>query len=192
MHLFVMALCVGLCGISLLSAADQGKAPVDFLVKTDLGEFTLRLFPDKAPVTVENFRQYVREGFYNGTIFHRVIPDFMIQGGGFTPEMTQKPTRAAIKNEAQNGLKNKRGSIAMARTSDINSATAQFFINTVDNAFLDNRGTGPAEYGYAVFGEVTKGMDVVDKIRKVSTGSKQGHQNVPQTPVVIQEIKEIS
>lgn len=154
---------------------------------TNKGTFTVRLFADKAPKTVANFLQYVNEGFYNGTIFHRVIPDFMIQGGGFTKEMNQKPVHAAVKNEAENGLKNKRGTLAMARTSDVDSATAQFFINTVDNPFLDHRSKSSAEYGYCVFGEVVSGMDVVDAIRRVPTRNAGMHQNVPADPVIIEE-----
>ncbi len=147
----------------------------------------MQLHPEKAPKTVANFLQYVNEGFYNGTIFHRVIPDFMIQGGGFTKEMSQKPTHAPVQNEAENGLKNKRGSIAMARTSDVNSATAQFFINTVDNPFLDFRGKNNAEYGYCVFGEVVSGMDVIDAIRRVPTKNAGMHQNVPAEAVIIED-----
>lgn len=161
-----------------------------FILKTDLGDITLRLDAEKAPKSVENFRRYVEKGQYDGTVFHRVIPGFMIQGGGFTADMTQKVTDAPIKNEASNGLKNKRGTIAMARTSVVDSATCQFFINTVDNPFLDYRGPTSSEYGYAVFGEVTKGLDVVDAIRKVPTGSKGGHQDVPLTPVKILAVVE--
>ena len=150
---------------------------------TNYGVITLNLFTDKAPVTVENFKEYVKAGHYDNTIFHRVIGNFMIQGGGFEPGMKQKKTKAPIKNEATNGLKNKRGTLAMARTNDINSATAQFFINLVDNDFLDH--AGPSNYGYAVFGKVTSGMDVIDKIAKVATTNRSGHQNVPAADVVI-------
>ncbi|HRK77013.1 MAG TPA: peptidylprolyl isomerase [Thiobacillus sp.] len=152
---------------------------------TNHGIITLELDAEKAPKTVENFLQYVRDGFFDGTIFHRVIDGFMIQGGGFEPGMTQKPTRAAIENEASNGLKNEAYTIAMARTSDPNSATAQFFINIANNSFLNFTAPTPQGYGYAVFGKVVEGMDVVDKIRKVKTGSRAGHQDVPQEDVVI-------
>jgi cyclophilin family peptidyl-prolyl cis-trans isomerase len=138
---------------------------------------------------VENFLKYVEEGFYDSTIFHRVIPNFMIQGGGFTADMTKKPVHEPIKNEARNGLKNKKGTLAMARTGVINSATSQFFINTKDNAFLDNKGMTADAYGYAVFGKVTEGMDVVMKIEKVKTGSKAGHNDVPAEAVVIKTIR---
>lgn len=186
---------VALCSLSCLGVAyaadpETNKRPT-FIMKTDQGDITLELDAEKAPKSVENFRHYVEKKHYNDTIFHRVIPDFMIQGGGFTEAMVQKPTDAAIKNEAQNGLKNKRGSIAMARTGVVDSATSQFFINTVDNPFLNYRGPSGADYGYAVFGEVTKGMDVVDKIRKVPTSSKGGHQDVPVKPVKILEIVEV-
>jgi len=148
---------------------------------------TLELDAEKAPKTVENFLQYVRDGFFDGTIFHRVIDGFMIQGGGFEPGMTQKPTRAAIENEASNGLKNETYTIAMARTPDPNSATAQFFINVANNSFLNFTAPTPQGYGYAVFGKVVEGMDVVDKIRKVKTGSRAGHQDVPLEDVVISQ-----
>ncbi|ODU48561.1 MAG: cyclophilin [Thiobacillus sp. SCN 63-374] len=152
---------------------------------TNHGIITLELDAEKAPRTVENFLQYVRDGFFDGTIFHRVIDGFMIQGGGFEPGMTQKPTRAAIENEAANGLKNEAYTIAMARTSDPNSATAQFFINIANNSFLNFTAPTPQGYGYAVFGKVVEGMDVVDKIRKAKTGNRAGHQDVPQEDVVI-------
>lgn len=149
---------------------------------TNYGDFTLELYPDKAPITVENFLSYVDSGFYNGTIFHRVIPGFVIQGGGFTEDMQQKRTQAPIKNEADNGLKNLRGTLSMARTSDINSATSQFFVNLKDNAFLDH---GSRDFGYAVFAKVVDGMDVVDKIAAVPTGNRGGHQDVPREPVIV-------
>lgn len=156
------------------------------LIQTNMGHIVIQLDTAKAPVTVDNFVEYVNAGFYNGTLFHRVIPGFMIQGGGFDADFVQKGTKAAIKNEASNGLKNKRGSIAMARTNDPNSATGQFFINLKDNTFLDYTAPTPSGYGYAVFGEVVEGMDVVDKIATVKTGSKMGHQDVPVEPVLIQ------
>ncbi len=156
------------------------------LMKTSKGDIVIELYPDKAPVTVENFLAYVDSKFYDGTIFHRVIKGFMIQGGGLTPEMKEKGTkRPPIKNEADNGLKNLRGTIAMARTADINSATCQFFINLVDNTFLDHVPGDPAKFGYAVFGKVIKGMEVVDAIANVATTAKGMHRDVPVEPVVI-------
>jgi len=152
---------------------------------TNHGIITLELDAEKAPKTVENFLQYVRDGFFDGTIFHRVIDGFMIQGGGFEPGMTQKPTRDPIENEAANGLKNEAYTVAMARTSNPNSATAQFFINIANNSFLNFTAPTPQGYGYAVFGKVVEGMDVVDKIRKVKTGNRAGHQDVPLEDVVI-------
>ena len=154
-------------------------------IKTNHGDIKVKLFDDKAPVTCENFRQYVADGFFNDTIFHRVIPNFMIQGGGMEADMSQKSTRAPIKNEADNGESNRRGTLAMARTMDINSATAQFFINLRDNDFLDH---GTRDFGYAVFGEVVDGMDVVDAIAAVPTGNKGGHQDVPVETVTIVEV----
>ena len=152
------------------------------ILSTSLGDITIDLDAAKAPITVKNFLSYVESGFYDGTIFHRVIPDFMVQCGGFTPDMAQKKTNAPIKNEADNGLSNEPYSLAMARTSDVNSATSQFFINLADNVFLDH---GKRDFGYAVFGKVVKGTEVVDKIGAVKTGRAGGHQDVPVTPVVI-------
>ena len=160
--------------------ASAAKAP-RVLMKTSLGEITIELYPDKAPITVKNFLDYVDAKFYDGTIFHRVIPGFMNQGGGFTADMQQKPTRAPIKSEAGNGLKNTVGTVAMARTGVVDSATAQFFINTADNAFLDHRDETAAGFGYAVFGKVVNGMDVVKKIAAAPTANKGGLQNVPVT-----------
>ena len=160
--------------------------PIRVLVKTNHGDITLELDAAKAPVTVENFAQYVKDGFFDGTIFHRVINGFMIQGGGFTGDMQQKETRAPIKNEADNGLPNNRGTIAMARTQVVDSATAQFFINLVDNDFLNHRDPSPQGYGYAVFGHVSDGMEAVDAIAQVTTGNHAGHQDVPTEPVVIE------
>jgi peptidyl-prolyl cis-trans isomerase A (cyclophilin A) len=159
------------------------------VIETNKGVMEAELWEDKAPVSVKNFLAYTDEKFFDNTIFHRVIPSFMIQGGGFTADMKQKQTKAAIKNEATSELKNTRGTLAMARTMDINSATSQFFINHVDNSFLDHTGTGMQTYGYAVFGKVTKGLDVLDAIAKVPTGSKGGHENVPVEPVVILSIR---
>jgi peptidyl-prolyl cis-trans isomerase A (cyclophilin A) len=157
------------------------------VLETSLGIIEIGLYKDKSPVTVDNFLQYVRAKHFDGTVFHRVIPDFMIQGGGFDPGMTEKPTRPPIKNEAANGLRNSRGTVAMARTQDPNSATAQFFISLKDNHSLDY-GIGGA--GYAVFGEVLKGMEVVDKIAQVPTGNNGPYQNVPLTPVLIKSARE--
>ena len=157
-------------------------------IETDLGTIELELDEKKAPATVQNFADYAKGGHYDGTIFHRVIDGFMIQGGGFTRAMDQKPTRAPIKNEASNGLKNLRGTIAMARTMVVDSATSQFFINLVDNDFLNFRAPTPQHYGYAVFGKVTDGMDVVDRIAKVKTGFAGPHQNVPEEPIVIKKV----
>ena len=155
------------------------------ILETSKGNIVLELDEQKAPVTAANFIQYVRDGFYDGTIFHRVIPGFMIQGGGFTADMAQKKTREPIKNEADNGLKNKNYTIAMARTPDPNSATAQFFINVKDNAFLDYSSPTMQGWGYAVFGTVVEGQDVVNAIEKVQTTTKYPHQDVPVEPVVI-------
>ena len=162
-------------------AADQPRVRLT----TSLGVIELELDARRAPITVANFLSYVDSGFYNGTIFHRVIPGFMIQGGGFLPGMQEKPTTGPIRNEADNGLRNAAGTIAMARTPDPHSASAQFFINTVDNVFLDHRAKTPEGWGYAVFGKVTKGIDVVTRIESVATGRAGMHQNVPVKDVVI-------
>ncbi|HEC18436.1 MAG TPA: peptidyl-prolyl cis-trans isomerase [Gammaproteobacteria bacterium] len=154
---------------------------------TSMGNIDIELDYDKAPKSAANFEQYVKDGHFDGTIFHRVIDNFMIQGGGMTPDMAQKPTREPIDNEADNGLKNVKGSIAMARTNDPHSATSQFFINVADNAFLDFTSPTPQGWGYAVFGKVVDGMDVVDKIRNVATGSRAGHQDVPLEDIVIEK-----
>ena len=158
------------------------------VIETTMGSITLSLDDEKAPATVANFVRYASEGHYDGTIFHRVIDGFMIQGGGFTRDMNQKKTREPVRNEAMNGLKNRRGTIAMARTMVVDSATSQFFINLVDNDFLDFQSPTPQGFGYAVFGKVVSGMEVVDAIAKVKTGSAGPHQNVPETPVVIQKV----
>src|SRR5258708_31520255 len=155
--------------------------------KTGMGAFTLELYPDKAPKTVANFLQYAKSGFYDGTIFHRVIDGFMIQGGGFQPDMRQKPTQGTIKNEASNGLKNENGTIAMARTPDPHSATSQFFINLKDNGFLNHTAPSSQGWGYCVFGKVVEGRDIVDKIKRVETGSRGGHADVPVEDVVIEK-----
>lgn len=175
---------VGLAMFSHLAAA-AGNPKV--LMKTNQGMVLIELYPDKAPKSVDNFLRYVRDSFYDGTVFHRVIDGFMIQGGGFDQNMAQKQTRAPIPNEARNGLRNEPGTIAMARTSDPNSATAQFFINLVDNGALNY--PGGDGHGYAVFGKVIEGWDVVQRIAKVQTGSMGPHQNVPRQPVVIFSIR---
>ena len=171
-------------GLSLADNADKPRVRLS----TNLGDIVLELDREKAPQTVDNFLTYVREGFYNGTIFHRVIDGFMIQGGGFTQDFQRKPTHAPIENEADNGLRNRRGSVAMARTNDPHSATAQFFINVADNSFLDFRDKTPRAYGYAVFGQVVEGMDVVDKIRRSATGAGGPfRKDVPRSPVIIEQ-----
>jgi len=179
-------LCTFFAGILLCTHALAADPQVE--LKTNMGTITLELFANKAPKTVENFLQYVRDGHYKGTIFHRVIPGFMIQGGGFNVDFVQKNSRAPIQNEASNGLKNDTGTIAMARTSDPHSATAQFFINVSDNQALN---FAPGNAGYAVFGRVVKGMEVAKKIEAVATGPGPvgGHQNVPRKPVVIEDAK---
>ena len=170
---------------------EKGKENPMVIMDTSLGSIKIELWADKAPITVENFLRYVDEGFYNGTIFHRVIPNFMIQGGGFTKDMNQKATHEPIKNEAAAELKNKRGVIAMARTQVVDSATAQFFINVVDNDFLDHQSKTPQGYGYAAFGEVVDGMDVVDKIRNVKTTSVGPYQDVPAEAVIIEKVERV-
>ena len=176
-----------ICGLAAPLAAPPATAqdnPV-VVIETSLGAITAELDRGNAPVSVANFLAYADAGYYAGTVFHRVIRGFMIQGGGFTADLERKETRAPIRNEAANGLSNERGTLAMARTNVVDSATSQFFINTVDNAGLDNRGTTPAEYGYAVFGRVVDGMDVVDRIENVATGRRGPFQDVPETTVEI-------
>ena len=182
------ALCLALVMVMPVGSAAQGENPV-VVIETSMGGITVELFPDRAPKSVENFLAYVSQGFYDGTIFHRVISNFMIQGGGFTADMQKKDTRAPIENEADNGLKNGRGTLAMARTPEIHSATGQFFINVKDNAFLDYKGPSAADFGYAVFGQVTEGLDVVDKIKSVKTGGAGPYQDVPVEAVVIKTIR---
>jgi cyclophilin family peptidyl-prolyl cis-trans isomerase len=172
-----------LCGATA-SWAQKTSNPI-VVLETSLGDITIELEGDRAPASVDNFLQYVKAGHYNGTIFHRVIKGFMIQGGGTTPDMQEKPTRPPIKNEATNGLKNARGTVAMARTQAVRSATAQFFINTSDNAALNHKGLTPDEYGYAVFGKVLSGMEVVDKIESVKTGTAGPYSDVPLQAVTI-------
>ena len=172
-----------------MADAKQASANPVVCISTSAGDFWAEIFADKAPVSADNFLAYVKEGFFDGLIFHRVIQRFMIQGGGFDSNMQQKKTKAPIKNEAGNGVKNTTGTLAMARTNVVDSATSQFFINVADNDFLDHKNNNSDGYGYAVFGRVTKGMDVVQKLEKVRTGSKGLHQDVPVEPVVIQSIK---
>lgn len=167
----------------------EGSKMTTVVMETSLGNIEIELNGEKAPETAKNFLQYVDDKFYDGTIFHRVISNFMIQGGGMTEKMDEKKTRASIKNEATNGLKNTKGTIAMARTGDPHSATAQFFINVVDNDFLDHSSPSPRGWGYAVFGKVTNGMDIVEKIKAVPTGDHGMHENVPVNPVVIKSVR---
>lgn len=167
----------------------NGYAATQLEFKTSEGDFIVELYPSKAPATVANFLQYVKDGFYTKTIFHRVINDFMIQGGGFERDLYEKPTRDPIKNEANNGLKNKVGTIAMARTSDPDSATSQFFINLSDNAFLDHKGPQPDQIGYCVFGQVISGMEVVRKIGIIPTGQVSRFSDVPTKPIKINSVK---
>jgi peptidyl-prolyl cis-trans isomerase B (cyclophilin B) len=161
------------------------------VIETSMGDIEVELWPDRSPRTVENFLQYVDDGFYEGTIFHRVIPNFMVQGGGLDRDLNKKRTRRPIQNEATAEKKNERGTLAMARTTKIDSATSQFFINLADNDFLDHTGESPEDYGYAVFGEVVDGMDVVDEMAEVETTQKEGRQNVPVRPVVINSVRRI-
>ncbi|MCP3669349.1 MAG: peptidyl-prolyl cis-trans isomerase [Gammaproteobacteria bacterium] len=176
--------------ITLASLSVASAETTSVVIKTNLGDIEIELYGDKAPISVKNFLRYADEGFYNGTIFHRVMNSFMIQGGGFTPNMQQKRGHAAIKNEAKNGLKNSRGTLAMARTQSPHSATSQFFINHVDNNNLDYPSFD--DWGYAVFGIVTKGMKVVDKIADVHTTTKYGMKNVPEKPVIIESITRVA
>lgn len=187
LSLLCAALALATAGLSgCRSHPANGTSGTLVIVKTSLGDFKIQLDPDKAPLTVANFLSYVDKSFYDDTIFHRVIPGFMIQGGGLTRDMVEKPTGAPVQNESSNGLKNDRGTIAMARRNDPNSATVQFFINTVDNPALNS----PAGGGYTVFGKVIEGMDTVDRIKNVPTGrASNGMMNVPQTPVLIQSIR---
>ncbi len=171
--------------------AKQAKETDMVIIKTSLGDIKVKLAADKAPLSVANFLAYADAGHYNGTIFHRVMDGFMIQGGGFDAQMSQKPTQAPIKNEAANGLQNKRGTLAMARTAIVDSATSQFFINVKDNAFLDFRAPNPQGFGYCVFGEVVEGMDVVDQIKSVKTGVKAGMSDVPLETVEIVSVTRV-
>jgi len=175
----------------IVSGEPNKKENPRVLIKTNLGNITVELFEKEAPITVKNFLSYVDSKFYDGTTFHRIIPGFVIQGGGFTPDMKKKPTKDPIKNEATNGLKNLKGTLSMARTMDINSATSQFFINLRNNPALDHKDNTPRGYGYAVFGKVVAGWGVVEKIAKVPTTTKGIYKNVPEKPVIIKSIRRI-
>ncbi len=176
---------IAACGLIAVTALALEAANPQVLMKTSKGDITIELFQDKAPISVKNFLAYTDEKFYDGTIFHRVIKGFMIQGGGLTVDMHEKSSKPPIKNEAANGLKNKRGTLAMARTPEVDSATCQFFINLVDNAFLNHESNDPERFGYTVFGKVIAGMDVVDAIAGVPTGTRGGHQDVPREAITI-------
>jgi cyclophilin family peptidyl-prolyl cis-trans isomerase len=184
---------ISIIGVLMVSATtiQANKTDPKVIMKTSMGDITVELYPDKAPITAKNFFSYVDEKFYDGTIFHRVMKGFMIQGGGLTPEFRSKPTKSAIKNEANNGLKNKRGTIAMARMPAPDSATCQFFINHVDNPGLDHSSNTPEGYGYAVFGKVVKGMDVVDAIADVKIMTKSGRANVPRETITIISVSRV-
>ena len=175
--------------LSLLLSTAAFAANPQVELRTTMGTIVIELYPENAPKTVDNFLQYVKDGFYDGTIFHRVMPGFMAQGGGFTRGFEQKPTRPAIRNEAGNGLRNAVGTVAMARTRDPHSATAQFFINVAENDFLDFKSADENGYGYCVFGRVTSGMDIVNQMVKVPTTSAGPHQNVPRQPIVIEKAR---
>ena len=190
--LVTIAACLPLAAIAQTqpaagSCAAKGTAPMKVKLTTSMGPIVIELNKEKAPVSVENFVKYVEAGHYNGTIFHRVIDGFMVQGGGFKQDMSQKPTQAPIKNEGANGLKNENYTVAMARTGVRDSATSQFFINIKDNEFLNYTGENPQGWGYAVFGKVIEGKETVDKIKLVPTGNSGMHQNVPTTPIVIEK-----
>ena len=192
--MFVLALGLVLLVPGPAQADDEGAAKKEakvtaskVLFKTNMGDLVIELYPKKAPISVENFLSYVTEGFYDGLIFHRVIPGFVIQGGGFTKDMKKRETHKPIENEAGNGLRNGRGTLSMARTNDINSATSQFFINLVDNSSLDHKDNSARGFGYAVFGKVVEGLDIVDAIAKVPTGKHGMYSDVPKEPVVIEK-----
>ena len=185
MRKLLAPLILGLLPVVAQAQANQEGTERMIKMTTSLGEIMIELYPDEAPVTVKNFLDYVESGFFSGTIFHRVIPGFVIQGGGLDKDMRQKRTNPGIINEADNGLKNEVGTLSMARTNDPNSATSQFFINLVDNAFLDFKGRTPQGWGYAVFARVTSGMDVVNRIASMTTGNRNGHSDVPLEPIVI-------
>lgn len=182
---------VFLAAVGLGDAQEAANSNPKVELDTSKGKIVIELFPEKAPETVQNFLAYVDAKFYDGTIFHRVIPNFMIQGGGFTADMNQKPTNDPIKNEADNGLENQRGTIVMARTSDPHSATGQFFINSVDNDFLNFKSKNPQGWGYAVFGKVVEGLAVVDAISAVETGTREMYSDVPVEPVVVSSARRL-
>lgn len=189
--LIAMSIFLGFLILYTANAAEiNSKGDNDMVtLQTNYGDIKIKLDTENTPKTAENFLAYAKEGYYDGTIFHRVIGSFMIQGGGFTPGLVQKQTKSSIENEADKGKSNKRGTVAMARTSDPHSATSQFFINVVDNNFLDFKSKSPSGWGYCVFGEVVEGMDVVDKIKAVKTTSKSGYQDVPVDDVIIKEVE---
>lgn len=191
MRVFTLLMMLSLTTLSFATENKMSDSQTKVKLTTTLGEIVIQLNPEKAPVSSANFLTYVNEGFYNGTIFHRVIPGFMAQGGGFDTSFNQKAVHAPIKNEADNGLPNNRGTIAMARTPDPNSATAQFFINYKDNSFLNYTSSTPNGWGYAVFGEVVEGMDVVEAMAKQPTGNRGPHQDVPKTDIVIEKAEVI-
>ena len=184
----IIALLTATALIAGCSTMKMERKPIMITIKTSMGEIKAELFPDKAPETVKNFLQYVTDKHFDGTVFHRVIPGFMVQGGGFTKSFEQKETRAPVINEATNGLKNTRGTLAMARTAVINSASSQFFVNVADNGFLNHTDTSMQGFGYCVFGKVTQGMDVVDKIVSVKRGNRGPHDDVPLQDIVIESI----
>jgi cyclophilin family peptidyl-prolyl cis-trans isomerase len=190
--LFLACVIVALASTGSALCADEPAENPRVLVKTSLGEIVVELDPQKAPVSVANFLEYVDEGFYDGTVFHRVIPGFMIQGGGFTADLQEKETRPPIKNEATNGLKNTVGTIALARTTLVNSATAQFFFNAADNVRLDHRSPNQSKYGYAVFGRIVAGLNIVNRIESVPTGSVGRMHSVPNDPVLIVSVTRVS
>nr|WP_027156975.1 peptidylprolyl isomerase [Methylobacter luteus] len=191
MRVFILFMMLSLTTLSFATENKMSDTQTKVKLTTTLGEIVIQLNPEKAPVSSANFLTYVNEGFYNGTIFHRIIPGFMAQGGGFDTSFNQKAVHAPIKNEANNGLPNSRGTIAMARTPDPDSATAQFFINYKDNSFLNHTSPTPNGWGYAVFGEVIEGMDVVDAMAKQPTGNRGPHQDVPKTDIVIEKAEVI-
>ncbi|MGH7963474.1 MAG: peptidylprolyl isomerase [Candidatus Binatia bacterium] len=191
-HLFACVIALLMTLPACSQADNEPKGGPVILVSTSMGDIKVALYEKEAPESVKNFLAYVNDKFYDGTIFHRVIPGFMIQGGGMTEAMEQKPTKPPIKNEAANGLKNETGTLAMARTNDINSATSQFFINVNDNEFLNHKNESMQGYGYAVFGKVIEGIDVVKKIEQVTTGQKGMHSDVPEMPVVLKSVTVVS
>ena len=191
MKAFFTVLCFALMSQAFAAPTEDLSKKVSVKMETNYGDIVLELNQEKAPITVKNFLKYTDNKFYEGTVFHRVINNFMIQGGGLTTDMKKKTTLPEIKNEAHNGLKNEVGTIAMARTNAVDSATSQFFINVKDNSFLDHRGKNPRDYGYTVFGKVTKGMPVVNRIKTAATTTKNGRQNVPVEPIIIKKVSRL-